>query len=127
MPSFISIGGEWVAAKEKAVDIRTGEIYEGPDREATEFIKKETGNTGDRIGIKASEDPQMLEVARQHGLTIEQWMEKNKPTPKQVEAQKDAQSKVVTHQPEPKKPAAVSSKGGFTDDGDYVKDFNKKS
>jgi hypothetical protein len=128
MPSFVSNGGVWVPAKEKTVNIHTGEIYDGPDREAKEFIAKETAGAGESIGMKASEDPQVLEVARQHGLTVEQWMERHKPTVQQVEAQKVAASKVVTHQPEPKKAPVQNTKGGFFDEqSDAVKEFNKKS
>ena len=127
MPSFISVNGEWKAAKEKAVNIKTGEIYEGPDREATDIIKTETGGLGESIGMKSEEDPQIMEVARQHGLTVEQWMSRNKPSDAQLKAQAAAQTKVVTHQPESPKPQAAKSKGGFVDgDKDFVQDFNKK-
>ena len=128
MPSFISNGGEWYAANEKAVNRETGDVYEGKDREASAFIAQETGGASDHIGIKAAEDPQMMEVARQHGLTIEQWMERNKPTPQQVKIQKDAQAEVVTHKDAPKKQAvSTGTKGGFIPDGsDHIKEFNKK-
>ena len=131
MPNFISNGGEWTAAKEKVlVQPKEGEafLYEGPDRAAEEIIKKESGGLSDKIGMPASQDPQMLEVARQHGLTMDQWMERNKPNPAQEENIKKARSKTVTHSPEPKKPSVdTGTKGGFVDrDGDYVKDFDKK-
>lgn len=137
MPSFVSIDGVWVAAKEKAVDIRTGEIYEGPDREAVAFIAQEKGisikeaiETNASIGMPASEDPEMFEVAKKHGFnTVEDYLKSKKPTP-QVEAEiKKARTKVVTHQPDKPKPGVDSgTKGGFYDgaESDPIKEFNKK-
>jgi len=134
MPSYISVGGVWKPAHEKAVDINTGDVHDGLDREATEFIAQENGITpkevieqGATIGMKSSEDPQMLEVARQHGLTIEQWMERNKPTPKQEADTKKAQAEVVTHKNTVGRPRKELTKGGFSDgDSDFVKEYNKK-
>lgn len=128
MPSFISKGGEWYAAEEKAVNRDTGDVYQGKDREASAYIAQETGGQSDHIGMKAAEDPQMLEVARQHGLTIEQWMERNKPTPQQEKVQKEAQAEVVTHKDAPKKAAVrTGTKGGFIPEGsDHVSEFLKK-
>lgn len=126
MPSFISKNGNWEAAKEKAVDINTGEVYVGPDREASKIIEEETGGLGKTIGMNANEDPQMLEVARQHGLTIEQWMERNKPS-KEVEAKIEQDRQIVNeHKPgRPRKRQEVT-KGGFYDGESPVEAFNKK-
>ena len=128
MPSYISKNGEWFAAQEKAVNVDTGEVYLGPDREASEFIKTETGGNSDHIGIKANEDPQMIEVARQHGLSIDEWMARHKPTEAQEKIRIEAQSKVVDQmKPSVKKPGVGNTKGGFVDkDDDFVKDYLKK-
>jgi hypothetical protein len=106
----------WFAADEVHVDRETGEVYKGPDREASAFIKQETGGLSDNIGMKATEDPQIMEVARQHGLTVEQWMERNKPSDAQVKAKVEADAKVVTHRDQDPKPEVeTSTLGGFND------------
>lgn len=146
MPSFISKGGEWHPAQEKTV-VNPAEsksnpqpgaepfIHNGPDREAVEFIAKENGISPEEaveskatIGTLAVDDPQILEVARQHGLTVEQWMEKHKPTPKQVALKEEADKKVVTHNQKKTKKDAQGGKGGFfNESSDPVKEFNSKS
>lgn len=137
MPSFVSIDGVWTAAKEKAVDIRTGEIYEGPDREAIKFIAQEKGITVEEavkenasIGMPSSEDPEMFEVAKKHGFnSVEDYLKAKKPTIAQEAIIKKARSKVVTHQPDKPKPGVdQGTKGGFFDEkSDPVTEFNKKS
>jgi len=137
MPSFVSIDGVWVAAKEKAVNRDTAEIYEGPDREAIKFIAQERGisiqeaiDTNASIGMLASEDPEMLEIAKKHGFNnVDDYMKAKKPAPK-VEAEiKANRQKVVTHQnPTPKPGVDTGTKGGFHDEkSDPVSEFNKKS
>ena len=133
MPSFISVGGEWFAAKEKTVvtpkDGAEPYIYEGPDREAAELIKQETGGQSDHIGMKVQDDPQLMQLARDRGLTLEQYLEQHKPTPKQEEIRKEEQAKVVTHVAPPPKPGVdTGTKGGFYDStqSDPVKEFIKK-
>ena len=146
MPSFISKGGMWYPAQEKTV-VNPAEsksnpqpgidpfIHNGPDREAVAFIAKENGITPEEaiesnatVGMLAADDPQILEVARQHGMTVEQWMEKHKPTPKQVQLKEEADKKVVTHNQKKTKQDAQGGKGGFFAEGsDAVKEFNKKS
>lgn len=137
MPSFISIEGKCYAAKEKAVDIRTGEIYNGPDREAIKFIAQENGisieeaiKTNAFIGMDASEDPEMFEVAKKHGFnSVEDYLKAKQPSAKVQEEIKKNRSKVVTHQPEPKKPGVdTGTKGGFYDEkSNPVKEFDSKS
>lgn len=136
MPSFVSLDGVWVAAKEKAVDTRTAEIYEGPDREAIKFIAQEKGISIEEaikinasIGMPASEDPEMFEVAKKHGFnSVEDYLKAKKPSPAQETEIKKARAKVVTHQPEPKKPGVdTGTKGGFHDENSNpVNEFNKK-
>lgn len=137
MPSFTSIDGKCYAAKEKAVDIRTGEIYEGPDREAIAFIAKENGisieeaiKTNAFIGMAASEDPEMVEVAKKHNFnTVEEYLKARKPSATDQKKIDLARNKVVTHQPDkPKQGILEETKGGFFDEkSDPVKEFNKKS
>lgn len=137
MPSFISVDGVWTAAKEKVSDSARGIEHDGLDREAIKFIAQEKGisvdealKTNASIGMEASEDPEMFEVAKKHGFnTVADYMKAKKPTPA-VEAQiKKNREKVVTHQPEPKKIGVDSgTKGGFYDEkSDPVSEFNKKS
>ena len=109
MASFNSIVGLWFPAKEKAVHRETGDIYEGEDREAVRFIAQEKGLTVEEvieqkayIGTPVSEDPQIIELARNRNMSVEDYLDKNKPTPQQVKIQKDAQTKTVTHQAPPK-------------------------
>jgi hypothetical protein len=138
MPSFISKNGEWFPADEKTVITVAGEpqVYAGKDRAAVEVIAKENGITPEeaieqeaKIGMPAADDPQIQELARQRGMTVEQWMEKNKPTERQIKAQAEAQGKVVTHKQVKTKKSVVETKGGFGGDKDFdpVKEFDKKS
>lgn len=136
MPSFISKDGEWVAAPEKAVDTRTMEIYEGPDREALKFIAQEKGitveearKTGAKIGMLASEDPEMFEVAKKHGFnTVEDYLKAKRPSPADQARIDEARKKVVTHAPETPKPGVdTGTKGGFYGEkSDPISEFNKK-
>lgn len=111
MPSFISKNGIWEPAQEKAFDPKTGDMYIGPDREAKKYIEE----NGGMVGMKSSEDPQIIEIAENRRMTVEQWMEKNAPKIEQVEAKKIADEQVVTHTPGPKKRGVKPSKGGFYD------------
>ena len=136
MPSFVSIDGVWTAAKEKVSDSARGVEHDGLDREAIKFIAQENGisveeaiRTNASIGMLASEDPEMLEVAKKHGFnTVEDYMKAKKPSPAQEVEIKKARSKVVTHQPETKKAGVdVGTKGGFFDEkSDPITEFNKK-
>ena len=158
MPSFVSKGGEWFPAKEKAmVDMANAKsgrvvdaepyVYEGLDREAVLFIAKEHGIISDDIkkpwaeilqevkdrglstGMKVADDPQIMQLARDRGMTLDQYLEQNKPTPKQVKDQAEAQAKPVTHSSQaPKSGVQTGTKGGFydPDHSDPVKEFNKK-
>lgn len=125
MPSYISVDGKWFAAKEKAVDRNTGDLYEGPDREASKFIKEETAAQQDWIGTPVAEDSQIAELARHHNLTVQEYLEKNKPTPKQAALKVEADAKVVDHKAAPTKPGVSSSDGGFYEK-DVVKEFVQK-
>lgn len=134
MPSFKSINGIWEAAHERVATVdKEGnpQIYNGPDRAAQEYIEQ---NGGD-VGQDALKDPQLLQTSRNMGFTsVDEYIKHFQPTPKQVEATKQAQSKVITHTPEPKKPGVQPagqdggvSKGGFYDEkSNPQKEFDKK-
>lgn len=125
MPTFISKDGQWFPAKEKAVHRETGELYEGPDREATKFIAQETGGNQDWIGTPVIEDTQIAELARHHNLTVPEYLEKNKPTPKQQALKIEADAKVADHKPVAPKPGVSTTDGGFFEK-DVVKEFAQK-
>jgi len=116
MPSYISKGGEWVPAKEKAVNMRTGDVYEGPDREAANEIK----NAGGRMGMKSNEDPENIMRARQLGITVEELLSLNAPPKEQQEKEAAAKENlVVTHQAPPKKQQVRTVSGGTTIRGNF--------
>ena len=108
--------GVWFPAQERAVNIRTSEVYEGPDREAVKFIKQETGNEHGTIGTPAIELPENIELAQQRNMSVEQFLRMDKPV---TEAQRKADhakaTTVVTHTPAPRKQGVRPSDGGFGD------------
>ncbi len=112
MPSYNSKGGAWEPAKEKAVNLRTGEVYEGPDREAVAEIKK----AGGRMGMKADQDPENIMRARQLGISVQEYLNLNAPpTEEQQKAQKEAENKVVDHKPSGEKKRMVRNVSGGVD------------
>lgn len=117
MPSYVSKGGSWEPAKEKAVNLRTGEVYEGPDREA----KAEIEAAGGRMGMKATEDPENIIRARQLNMSVEEYLSLNAPPKeKQAEALKAAEEKVVDHkQDHPKKKMVKNVSGGVDIHGGF--------
>lgn len=115
-PSWISKDGVWQPAKEKAYDAKKNEIYEGPDRAATEVLaEKEV----EFLGMEAKNDPQIMELARQRNQTVEQYMEQNKPLPSQKKAQEEAQNEVIEHKDKPKKRGVKPRGGGITISGGF--------
>jgi len=116
MPSYISKGGEWVPAKEKAVNIRTGDVYEGPDREAS----KEIQDAGGRMGMKSNEDPENIMRARQLGISVDELLALNAPPKSEVDKANQAkEDMVVTHQLPPKKQQVRTVSGGTTIRGNF--------
>ena len=116
MPSFKSNGGVWTPANEFAVNIRTGETYKGPDREAAHMIKE----AGGQIGMLATDDPENIMKARQLNMTVEEYLALGAP-PKAIQekAQKAKDEAIVDHKDTPKKKmvnpvgGGVNIKGGF--------------
>ena len=113
MPSFVSKQGKWEAAKERAFDPQTGEIYDGPDRAALEFLKQ---NGGD-LGQDALKDPQLMQASRNAGFnTVQEYLNYYAPKPEEVKATEEAQKVIVTHaNPKPKPGVTGGTKGGFYD------------
>ena len=116
MASYISRRGICRPAKERAVNIRTGELYEGLDREALAFIKQETGSEDGYLGMDARLDPENIMRARQLGMTIDEFLKLNEPlTPEQQMAEEEMENVVVTHRRGRPKKGVTSGSGGFGD------------
>lgn len=116
MPSWISKMGIWGPAKERAYDPKKDEIYEGPDRAALEVLKEENV---DHLGMEVENDPQLLEVAQRYGMTVPQYLERFKPSQKQVEETTKAQEVVQDHKDAPKKRGVKPRGGGVTISGGF--------
>jgi hypothetical protein len=115
-PSWISDNGVWKPAKERAYDGKKDEIYEGPDRAAKEILQEDNVPS---LGMPVENDPQILELARQRGHTVKEYLEQNRPTEAEVQAQKEAQSKTVEHKDPPKKRGVKPRGGGVTISGGF--------
>ena len=116
MPSYNSNGGAWVPAKERAVNNKTGETYEGPDREAVKEIKE----AGGRMGMKADQDPENIMRARQLGIDVKEYLNLNAPpTEDQEKAQKEKAAKVNEQKPGQKKKMDLNVSGGVDVHGGF--------
>ena len=117
MPSFISKGGDWKPANEKAVNLRTGEVYTGPDREASAAIKE----NGGRMGRLATQDPENIMRARQLNMSVEEYLALGTPPKEEQEAAaKKADEAVVDHkQDAPKKRMVRNVSGGVDVHGGF--------
>lgn len=125
MPTFISRDGVWEPAKEKVIvnkkvgkDQIEPEIYEGPDRAATDELKTHGVKT---FGMHYKQDNQLLMRAKQLGMTLDEYIKANEPTEAEVQKDKETKDKiVVTHQPQKKKPGLKTASGGkgFHDDNE---------
>jgi len=116
MPSWISPNGIWKPAKERVYDEKKGEMYEGPDRAALEVLAE---RNIEHLGIEVKDDPQVFELARQRGLTVEQYLEMHKPMGKQQKEKELAQGKIVDHKDQPKKQGVRTRGGGVTISGGF--------
>jgi hypothetical protein len=116
MASFISKNGVWTPANEEAINIKTGEVYKGKDREATKIIEQETGRKDGHIGMNAKEDPENIMRARQLGMSVEEFLNMNiPPTQEQIAAEKEKEEAVVTHRPKPGKKGVKTGHGDWGD------------
>ena len=115
MPSWISKGGIWEPAIERAVIGKRGEehIYEGPDRAAMEELKN-AGVTS--FGQHYSQDPEMIMRARQLNYKdVEEYLSMyNYNKADADKAYEVAKATLVTHADPPKK-VSVKTVGGGAD------------
>lgn len=113
MGSWVSELGVWKPAKEKAVNRDTGELYEGPDRVATEFLKEEGVS---HLGMDARKDPENIMRARQLGMSVEEFLQMNvPPTPEALANEEKKKNLVVTHYTKKTKKGVNVGRGGFYD------------
>lgn len=135
MPNFVSRMGKWHAAKEIAVlpmDPEKGrmkpEIYEGPDRQAMVAITK---NGNKPLGMDARQDMQMINLARQHGMTVDEYLAMHKEEIEEASRiQDELSAEPIKHEPAPKHEAVKSPKtgkyeGGFGELDDALAQGNK--
>lgn len=108
MPSFKSNGGAWSPAQEKSVNIRTGEVYQGPDREAAQMIK----DNGGRMGMESKNDPENIMRARQLNMSVEEYLKLGAPPEEMVAKAEEEKEKAVVEHKAPKRKAAVQTQGG---------------
>ena len=116
MPRFNSKGGAWSPAQEKAVNIRTGEIYQGPDREATQMIE----DAGGRMGMESKNDPENIMRARQLNMSVEEYLKLGAP-PEEVIAKNEEEKEATVHEhkPMPRKRGVKTQGGGVTIEGGF--------
>lgn len=124
MPSWISKGGIWSPAKERVYDEKKDEIYEGPDRAASEIL---TDENVEHLGIKSSDDPQIIEIAQRMGLSVEEYQKRFAPSQKQMDDQKKNQENVIDHKAPAKKKGVKPRGGGVTISGGFGEPNEKSS
>jgi outer membrane biosynthesis protein TonB len=100
--------GIWGPAKERVYDPKKDEIYEGPDRAAMDVLREENVES---LGMAVEGDPQLLEVAQRYHMTVPEYLQRFKPSVKQV-AQTEEAAKVVQDHKEPPKKRGVQPRGG---------------
>ena len=110
MPSFNSDRGVWTPANERTIT-KNGEVYEGPDRAATEMLK----DNGDDMGIDAKRDPENIMRAQQMHMTVDEFLKLHDPivVEKQAENEKKKKEAVVTHKSPEKKRGVDTGNGSF--------------
>lgn len=117
MPNFISNMGVWTPANERAVNVNTGQIYEGKDRAALDILKQEGTST---IGMDSRKDPENIMRARQLGMSVDEWLKLNEPpTPEAIKNQKEKETLIVTHKDQPKKKPVNAVTGGVEFSGGF--------
>ena len=128
MPTYNSNRGVWTPAHEETyIDYsqskfkvnkgRKGKFYSGPDRAATEQLM-EIGE--DHLGMDVANDPQLMDVAQKYNITVEQYLERFKPTAKQESAKLEADKKIVDHSAPTSKAGVNPQGGGVTETGKFV-------
>jgi len=112
MPSFVSVKGQWEPKQEKWVNPKTAEIYEGPDRSAVQAIEENGGSIGTDVK-KLSEN---IILARQMGMTVDQYLQLSDPEAIEADEKRiiEAKKEVVNHLDTGKrKPTASNGNGAF--------------
>ncbi len=116
MPTFVSKNGIWKPARERTSYIdKDGvpQIYDGPDRAASEFEAQEGGT----VGQDALKDPQLLQASRNAGFpTLEAYLEYFKPSEKELKNVEEAQASTIAHKiTPPVEPVETGTLGGHFD------------
>ena len=132
MPNWISGSkdkntppGVWTPAKEKTVVTKTSsdgtvntEIYEGDDRAAVEVLKESKLK---QLGTDAKLDPQVVMVARQNNMTVDEWIELHSPPKEELDKEQEVRDKtVVTHAKKPGKRGVRPQGGGAPSGPDRI-------
>jgi hypothetical protein len=124
MPSFVSKGGIWEPAIEETVVKKVQpdgsikhELYHGPDREAEKYI----ADNGGVVGILNVDDPQIIEIAENKRMKVQEYIERFGPKPEQIKAKEIADKEVVTHATVKGKKGVQPSDGGFGSHTDLLK------
>ena len=125
MPTFDSKRGLWSPAKEDVyVDYSQSKFkknrnresfhHVGPDRAAAEQLKEADQ---EHFGMDVANDPQLMEVAQKFNMTVPQYLDKFKPTDKQVAIKEKADKRVVKHALPVAKRGVSPQGGGVTTTG----------
>lgn len=114
MASFDSKDGVWIPKTEKValVERESGEpfIYEGPDRAALDYLKKEGV---DHLGVHFTKDADIIFRAKQLNMTLEEFCELHKNTEAERKKTFDAaHATKVLHRPTPRKEGVKDLGGG---------------
>lgn len=109
MASWVSDRGVWKPAKERSVNIETGDIYEGEDREALKLLKERGVKT---LGMDSEKDIENIKRAREIGMTVREFLNLNEdPSPETLIEEEKKKNLVVTHA-KPKSKEGVDPQGG---------------
>lgn len=116
MPSFVSKMGIWKPAQERAYippdpeKGRTeGYIYEGEDRAAKAMLAEQGVS---QLGMNVREDPEVIQRARNLGMTVDEFLHLNEPVSAEAKAHEDAKSTRVNKHEDPVRKPGVKHQGG---------------
>ena len=127
MPNWISNRGKWTPAKEdvyvdyaqskfKANKGRKSFHHTGEDRAAKQRLE-ESGE--EFLGMDVANDPQLLEVAQKYNITVEEYLERFKPSEKQMAIKAKAEKVINDHSLPVGKPGVRPQGGGVTMSGKF--------
>ena len=109
MPSWDSTRGIWSPKRERAIDINTGEIYDGPDREAQKVLNERGVKT---LGMDVTKDVENIKRARDLGQSVEEFLELNDEPSEETKAAEEAKKTAIETHRLPQKKEGVSPQGG---------------